>query len=533
MMLKRILPFAFSCALATAVLLSGCQAKPGSGTTSSTAGGTLNLYGADPTTLDPAVSGEVNSVEYILQIYSGLVTLDQNSLEPVADIAQTWDISPDGKTYTFHLRDNVNFQSGRALTADDFKYSWERACTPSTRSSTASTYLGDIVGVKEMLSGQAQEISGVKVLDSHTLQVTIAAPKSYFLYKLTYPVAFVVDKDNVASGADWWRKPNGTGPFRLKEWTTGSQIVLERNGIYYGHVASLNSVVFHLLAGLPMNLYETGDIDVAGVSTPYIDKASDPTGPFYSQLVTNPELSFFYIGFDATVPPFDDPLIRKAFSMALDKDKLVSLVFNDTVRRADGIVPPGIEGFNDSLVGIPYDPAGALASVKQSKYGDVSNLPAITLTTAGEGGAAAGWLQAAVVQWRENLGVNVKIRQLQPETFFYNLRDEKDNMFDLGWIADYPHQQDFLEVLFRTDSEINYGEYSNAQADTLLDEAAVEPDKDKSIALYQQAEQVLIDDAACLPLWFGRNYVLVQPYVKNYKVNPLGFVMLNLVSIER
>ena len=532
-MLKRVFRLIIPVLMTGVLLLPGCQlVKPTTATTAASRGGVLNLYGTDPTTLDPAVGAEATSIEYILQIFGGLVTLDKD-LAPVADIARTWDTSPDGRTYTFHLRDDARFQSGRAVKAVDFKYSWERASNPATRSSTAATYLGDIVGVKEMLAGRAQEISGVKAIDDVTLQVTIAAPKTYFLYKLTYPVAFVVDRENVQSGRDWWRKPNGTGPFRVKEWTTGSKFVLERNSSFYGKTADLDSVVFHLLSGLPMNLYETGDIDVAGVAMPYVERVTDRSGPFYDQLVITPELSFFYVGFNASRPPFDDANIRRAFSMALDKDKMVSLVFQGTVAKATGIVPPGIEGSNDSVASAGFDPAKARELIKQSSYGDVSKLPPITLTTGGEGGAASGWLQAAVYQWRENLGVDVKIRQLESERFFYTLKEEKDDMFDLGWIADYPHQQDFLEVLFHGGSDVNYGEYRNSEVDDLLDRAGVEPDKNRSINLYRQAEQKMIDDAACLPLWFGRNYLLVKPYVKNYRVSPLGFAMLNLVSIEK
>jgi oligopeptide transport system substrate-binding protein len=533
-LLKSVSSLVISVLLSGVLLLAGCQltARPTTSMPPGARGGVLNLYGTDPTTLDPAVGAEANSIEYILQIFGGLVSLDKD-LAPVADIARTWDISGDGKTYTFHLRDDAKFQNGRAVKAQDFKYSWERACGPATGSSTAATYLGDVVGVREVLAGQAQDISGVKALDDVTLQVTIAAPKTYFLFKLTYPVAFVVDRENVQTGREWWRKPNGTGPFRVKEWTTGSKFVLERHGSFYGKTADLDSVVFHLLAGLPMNMYETGDIDVAGVAMPYVERVADRSGPFFSQLVITPELSFFYVGFNAARPPFDDANVRRAFSMALDKDKLVSLVFQGTVAKATGIVPPGIEGFNEAVTSGGFDPARARELIRQSRYGDVSKLPPITLTTGGEGGAVSGWLQAAVYQWRENLGVEVKIRQLESERFFYSLRAEKDDMFDLGWIADYPHQQDFLEVLFRGGSEVNYGEYRNPEVDALLDEAGVEPDKNRSIGLYRQAEQKLIEDAACLPLWFGRNYLLVRPYVKNYRVNPLGFAMLNLVSIEK
>ena len=275
-------------------------------------GGVLNLYGIDPTTLDPAVTAEAGSTEFILQIFGGLVRLD-NRMEPVPDIAERWEVSADGKTYTFHLRQNARFHNGRAVTASDFKYSWERAANPATGSSTAGTYLGDIVGVKEMLAGKARDLSGVRVIGDNTLQVTIAAPKTYFPYKLTYPVAFVVDQAEVKGGGEWWRDPNGTGPFKFKEWTKSSQLVLERNSQYHGKVANLSSVVFHMLAGLPMSLYETGQIDVAGVALPYIDAASDPAGPFLPELVIVPELSFFYIGFDATGPRLTMPTCAVPF----------------------------------------------------------------------------------------------------------------------------------------------------------------------------------------------------------------------------
>ncbi len=530
-MLKRII-YLSVCSLVSAVLLlTGCQlVKPTSGTP--VTGDTLNLYGTDPTTLDPALGAEATSIEYILQIFGGLVTLD-NEMEVVPDIARTWKMSKDGKTYTFYLRDDVKFQNGRAVTARDFKYSWERACSPATGSSTAATYLSDIAGVNEVISGQDGEISGVVVVNEYTLQVTIIAPRSYFLYRLTYPVAFVVDEENVNTGREWWRQPNGTGPFELKEWIVGSRLILERNSNYHGQTASLEAVAFQMLSGLPMNLYETGEIDAAEVSYLYIDKVTDPAGFFHDQLVITPELSFYYIGINSATPPFDDPDIRKAFAMALDKEKLVSLVFHDTLQRASGIVPPGITGFNEALQSVPFDVAKAKELIRQSKYGDAADLPQITLTTAGEGGAAASWLQSVVYQWRENLGVDVQIRTLEPQRYYYSLEEEKDELYDMGWIADYPHQQDFLEVLFRTGSEINYGEYSSTKFDSLLEQAAVETDTVKSMTLYQQAEQVLIDDTACIPLWFGRNYTLVKTYVKGYQPSPLGFVMLNLVSIER
>jgi oligopeptide transport system substrate-binding protein len=492
--------------------------------------GVLNLYGTDPYTLDPAVAGEMTSHEYIVQIFGGLVRLGDN-LESASDIAQRWEISDDGKTYTFYLRQDVKFHDGKQVKAEDFEYSWGRACAPQTRSLTAATYLGDIVGVGEVLSGQTNEISGVRVVDDYTLEVTIDSPKSYFLSKLTYPTAFVVDRADVESGGGWWRSPNGTGPFRLNQWQQGELLVLEKNELYYRELAKVDSVAFHLWGGVPMNMYETGEIDATGVSISYIEKVTDEAGPFYLDLEVVPELSFYYIGFNTTQPPFDDVNIRRAFSQAIDKDKIVSLVFKDMVQRADGILPPGMPGYNEALVGLDYDIEGAKELIASSSYGDVSQLPPITITTSGWGGLISSTLEAIVHQWRENLGVEVTVRQLEPERFLYHLAEEKDEMFYIGWIADYPHPQDFLDILFHSGADNNYGGYSNPKVDALLEGAAVEQDSNLSLELYQQAEQLLLEDAACLPLCFGQNYVLVKSYVEGYKLNPMGFDMLNEVLV--
>jgi len=531
---KRALYTTFSLLLICSLLLVGCQqgvSVPPSPTPAPPEGEVLSLYGIDPLTLDPAVSGEMTSHEYIMQLFSGLVRLDDN-LEPAPDIAERWEVSDDGRTYTFYLRQDVRFHDGRQVKAEDFKYSWERACYPETGSHTAETYLSDIVGVKEVLAGESREISGVRVIDDYTLQLTIDAPKSYFLSKLTYPTSFVVDRANVEQGGEWWRNPNGTGPFKLKEWKKNELLVLERNELYYGEMAKVGLVTFKLWGGIPVNMYETGEIGVATVYTDYIDKVTDKAGPFYQELSIVPELSFFYIGFNHTEPPFDDVNIRRAFCHAIDKDKLVSLVFKDTMKRADGILPPGMPGFNKDLTEPDYDVNKAKELIATSKYGDVSNLPPITITTMGWGGLISQELEAIIHEWRQNLGVEVKVRQLEPERFLYHLRQEKDNMFYMGWVADYPHPQDFLDILFHTGAENNYGEYSNPDVDALLDMGAVEQDTSLSLALYQQAEQILVEDAACLPLWFGQNYVLIKPYIKGYTVNPMGFAMLNRVSIE-
>ncbi|HEY41742.1 MAG TPA: peptide ABC transporter substrate-binding protein [Dehalococcoidia bacterium] len=525
--MRRATYVLLSLVLLISLLLTGCPSTP-----LVLGQGSLDLYGIDPWTLDPAVSSEMTSHEYITQIFSGLVRLDDN-LELVPDIAEKWKVSSDGVTYRFYLRRGVKFHDGREVTAEDFVYSWQRACSPDTGSQTASAFLGDIVGAKQVLSGEAEEISGLRVLNDYTLEVEIDAPRSYFLYKLSYPTTFVVDRNNVESGPAWWYEPNGTGPFKLEQWNYQELLVLERNESYYGTVAGVDSVVFHLWAGRQMDLYETGEIDIASISLPYIDRVTDETGPFYSELVIVPQLSFSYLGFNAARPPFDDVNVRRAFTQALDKEKLAELVFRDMVEPAYGILPPGILGYNEELSGLEFSVEEALASIRASRYGDVSALPPITITTIGYGGEIASDLEAIVYEWRQNLGVEVKVRQLEPEFGLYNLREEKDEMYYYGgWIADYPHPQDFLDILFHSEAENNYGEYDNPEVDALLEAAGIELDMDRSLELYQQVEQMLVDDAACLPLWFGESYVLVRPYVKGYVLGQNGLARLNMVSVE-
>jgi len=530
---KALLIF-IACLTVALLVLVGLYARScvTSSNATTTGGGTLTLSGTDPTTLDPALTSDTNSSGYIVQLFSGLVMLDDN-LEPAPDIAESWDVSDDGRTFTFHLRDDVYFHDGTAVTADDFKYSWERACNPATGSTTASTYLNDIVGTADVLSGQAADISGVQVLDDRTLQVTIDAPKSFFLAKLTYPTAFVVDQNNVedTSLSTWWLQPNGTGPFSLNVWYYGSKLVLQRNDDYHGQVASLEFVQYKMFAGDDMSLYETGDIDVAAVYTTTIDRVTDPSGAFYTQYHAYPQLSYTWIGFNTNEPPFDNINVRKAFAMAIDKDKIIDLGLRNLVTRADGVLPDGMPGFNENLIALDFDVDQAQALIAASSYGSVENLPPVVLTVSGYGADVAPILQAVIVQWRENLGVDVTIRQLETDFFIYHLSDEVDNMYYMGWIADYPHPQDFLDILFHSGMQYNYGNYSNPAIDSILDQAGVEKDYDQSLELYRQAEQMLVDDAAMIPLWFGQTLILVKPYVQNYVPNALGHVMLNKVTL--
>jgi len=453
--------------------------------------------------------------------FSGLVSFDP-SLKLLPDLAQSWDVSDDGTVYTFHLRENAKFHNGKPVIARDVIYSWERAASPKLASGTVLTYLGDIVGIKELVNGHAGHASGLVALDDHTLQVTIDAPKPYFLYKLTYPTAFVVDKENVESGEEWYRQPNGTGPYRLTEWKRFESIVYEANPDFYLGKPSIPYIVYQLYSGEGVRLYESDQIDITGISRYDADRFLDPSEPMHNQLISGVNLCTGYVTFDTTRPPFDDVNVRKAFTMAFDRQKYIDVVLNGHALPANGLYPPGLPGFNMNLKGLAYDPEQARQYLKQAKYGGPERLPPIVFSDAGFGSYIGPDVAAMAEMWQQNLGVAITVENLEPDYFTEQVNaGNHGQLISGGWCADYPDPENFADVLFHSGSAQNNGGDSNPALDTLLEQARVEQDVNKRIAMYQQAEQILVDDAAALWTTHSLSYELVKPYVKGHTFTPI------------
>ena len=461
------------------------------------------------------------------RVFSGLVSFDPH-LNLTPDLAESWDVDSSGTVYTFHIRQNAAFHDGRPVTAQDVVYSWERAASPALASDTAVTYLGDIVGVKEMAAGQADHISGLKALDEMTLEVTIDAPKPYFLLKLTYPTAFVVDKANVESGSDWYRKPNGTGPYKIIEWSS-QRIVYQRNEAFYLGAPSIPYVIVNLYSGDPQRLYESGQVDITSVYS--IERFTDPTEPLHNELLTGVNLCTGYVVFDNTRPPFDDVNVRKAFSMAFNRHQYLDVVMRGHALPAIGLYPPGLPGFNIALDSLPYDPATARELLKQSKYG--ADMPPIVYTDSGLGSDISGDVAALVQMWEQNLGVTITVENLEPNFYLDTIYSGKHGqIFGGGWCADYHDPENFADVLFHTGSQQNSGGYSNPQLDALLEQARVEQDVTQRIALYQQAEQIIVNDAPVLFTVHYLSYQLVKPYVKGYVFTPIDIPIERYMWLE-
>jgi oligopeptide transport system substrate-binding protein len=376
------------------------------------------------------------------------------------------------------------------------------------------TYLGDIVGVTERHAGKADSISGLQALDDHTLQVTIDAPKPYFLQKLTYPVAFVVDRDNVESGPEWYRAPNGTGPYRLARWDSFKSILYERNDDYYLEPAKIPYIISQLYSGDPLRLYESGDIDITGIG----GNSLPCTG---------------MIIIDNQQPPFDDPKVRQAFSLAFDREKYIDIVTHNDDLPARGVLPPGMPGYNRQLQGLPYDPEKARQLLAESKYGGVEGLPPIVYTSGGHGSDAGGSVAALAQMWQQNLGITITVENLEPDKY-YDLTHGgyHGQLFDGGWCADYPDPENFTDALFYTGAQQNQSHYSNPQVDTLLEQARIERDVTKRLQLYQQAEQLIVDDAPVIFTTHGLSHELVKPYIKGYVLTPIGLPLERYLSID-
>ena len=518
----------------TATLATDAPTSQAAGSTESAgSGGTLVRLWADPPNLDPHLSTDATSASIIIEVFGGLMTINPD-LEIVVDLAESYQVSDDKMTYTFSLRKNAKFHDGKSVTAQDVKWSLERATDPATLSPTADQYLGDIVGVKDKLKGRADDISGVRVLDDLTIQIQIDAPKSYFLAKLTYPTGFVLDREQVEGDRRWFRHPNGTGPFRLASYDLGDELILERNENYHLGPPLLDRVRFILSGGTAMLMYENDEIHITGVGLADLDRLLDPSNALNAELhQAPPAFDTRYIGMNVSEPPFDDPKVRQALNYAIDRQEIANIVLGDLVVPATGILPPGFPGYDLTLQMYEFDPEKAAQLLSESKYGnDLDNFPLIVLTTAGSFGANVG-LDTQVIQemWRTYLGIEVEVQQTEFALYLQDLHGRLFQMFEIGWIADYPDPENFLDLLFHSESNNNHTGFSNPEVDRLLEEARLGPQEER-FKLYHQIERMILEEAPWIPLWWsGEQYILVKPEVKNYFQSSLIIPKLRFVSL--
>ena len=489
----------------------------------------LFLSSGQPNTFDPTKwLGSAGGI--VGDIFSGLVQLD-NNLQTIPDLAERWEVSPDGRVYTFYLRQGVTFHDGKPFTALDVKYSWEHAIDPETESDTAETYLGDIMGVSEVIAGDASEISGVRIIDDYTIEVTLDKPKVYFLSKLAYPTSWIVDQETIDQ-ID--KQPNGTGPFRLVKYDENEIIILARNHNYHRNFVALEYIVYLVFPGPTIRLYEAGDIDIVYIDEDLLERAKDPEDPLYGNVFPSTGLCTSYLGFDVTKPPFDDFLVRKAFALSIDKER-----YNDVISEGRGVIayglyPPGLPGYQPREETFGYDPEAALEALRDSSYRGAEGLPEIVFTTGGAGTDISPSVGLLIDMWKEALGVEVEVEQLGSQTFIEQLNQGNyEQILSIGWCADYPDPENFADILFHTGSQQNHSRYSNPEVDALLEEARSEGNVERRLELYQQIEQRIVED---IPVVFLDHsnvfYDVVKPYLYGYASPPIGVAQSMNLYIE-
>jgi len=497
------------------------------------ASGRLRLAGSDPVTMDPHLAGDSGSAEFIVEIFSGLVTISPE-LNIELDLAESFEVSDDGLVYTFTLRDDIFFHQGRPVTAEDVKWSMERAASRELASPTALAYLGDIIGVRERFYEGADSIPGIEVIDDRTIQLTIDEPKPYFIAKLSYPTAFVVDQQQIeANPRGWTRRPNGTGPYRLQEWRLGQRIVLQANARYHLGTPLIEEVLYELSGGSTLTRFENGELDVSFIGVNDIDRARDPEsdiGPLYQVF---PQFTISYLALNTNVPPFDDVNVRRALGFSIDRTLIAEVTFNNMLAPATGILMPQLPGYTPGDKTFAFDPDEARRLLAASKYGSAENLPEIVLTEVGGGAEGRIDTQAFIQQWREELGIDVRIEQTDFATILARQDEGSLQMFNAGWIMDYPDPEDILDLKFHSGSALNDVNYSNAGVDAILEEARIEQDAGRRLELYQEAERLIIEDAAWLPLYFSQSHVVINEDVEGWFEPPMVIPRLRFVRVNR
>jgi oligopeptide transport system substrate-binding protein len=475
----------------------------------------LITFGGDPATiLDPIQVRDEGTSEYVVEIFGGLVTLDLN-LEVQGDIADSWDVSPDGLVYTFHIRDGVVFQNNRRVTADDVKYSIERAADPANNSPTVLLYLGAIEGLRERFNNEASDVSGVQVIDESTIQITLNAPREWFISELTYPVAYVVDKNQIESDPrGWTRQPNGTGPYRLAEFSPAERIELVRNDNYHLGKPLLERVTFDLGGGSLATRYENDEIHIGAVPPAELQAVQAGSSDLSDEYHPQARMAVSYIAFNVDKAPFDDVNVRKALAMTVDRETINQLLFFDAWRVADGILPPEMPGYDESVASYEFNVDEAKRLIAESKY--AGNMPRIILTYGGGAGDAPDTLVAIQDGWKQNLGIDVELQATDYSAFLRELRRGTFQLYSAGWAADYPDPEDFIDKLWASDSQQNEQGYDNPDVDALIMQARDETDRTRRFQLLNEAEQMILDDAAIIPTFWPVDHLLVKPCVKNW-----------------
>lgn len=528
--MKRILAFAL-----VVVMLLGtfCSCgKNGNG------GKILTVQlGPNPETLDPALNSAVDGGNMLLFAYDCLLNVDEQG-KIVAGAAEKWECSADGLVWTFTLRDGLKWSDGSALTAEDFVYSWKRVVAPATAAPYGETVLGMVKGYADAAKdGGNLDALEVVATDAKTLKVTLDHPCPYFDKLAAFATLSPVQKATIeANGDAWATKPETyicNGPFYIKEWVSGSHILFAKNPNY----RDADRVK---LDGIKCLLIEDSNAAYAAFKSGEALMIKDvPTGEI-ANLKSNNEfhvdtiLGTYYISINDAKAPFDNIKVRKALSLAIDRNHVADVVMGGTYKAAPNFIGTGISDYNGTQFidnangGKPYialdkyeeNLAEAKKLLAEAGYPDGQNFPVITYSTneAGYHKAVAQYLQQAWAQ----LGIELKVEVVEWASFTPLRRAGDYEISRNGWVCDYDDPSNMLDLLVSTNGN-NDGKYNNPQYDELMNKAAAETDPAKRFDLMHQAEDLLMEEAACIPVAYYTDFYLQSNKITGAWHSPYGY----------
>jgi oligopeptide transport system substrate-binding protein len=500
----------------TAVLLS-CALQFTGCTPSEQRADLIIVNGAEPGSLDPATSKGLEELRIVMALWEGLMRVDPRTAEPIPGLAERYEVSEDGKVYTFHLRSNGRWSTGGRITAHDFVYSWLRVLDPVT----ASEYAGQLFYIKNAEAyfnralNEPSEV-GIRALDDLTLRVELTHPTPFFLGLCAFQTLYVVPREAIEQHGDRWMRSRPlptSGPYELEEWHLNDRVRLRANSNYWD-VANTHCKIVDLLpirsAATAFNLYERQGVDIIW------DKELIPS-ELFPVLRPRPDFhSFNYLGtyflrFNTTRKPFDDPRVRKALVMTVDKQRLVDKILQTGEQIASHFVPPGTANCR-SPEGLPYDPEAARRLLGEAGFPGGQGLRTIEYlfeAVSGGGGSVHAKIGVELQQmWQRELGVKVELRQMEKQVYLSSQKSLEYDVSRSTWIGDYNDPNTFLD-LFRSNNGNNRTGWKNARYDQLMDEASHLTDLNRRAEVLRAAESILVNDEAPIgPLYFysGFNY---------------------------
>ena len=536
---------------------SGTASSAGSSTGSvSTAGFTVQ-YGSNPETLDPALNSAVDGGNTIITVFETLLIINENN-EAVPGQAESWTTSEDGLTWTFTMRDGLKWSDGTDLNAKDFEYSFKRMADPATAAPYAETCLGMIDGFEEAAGfpdadGNPTVEPNLDALnvkasdDGKTLTIVLAYPCSYFDKIVAFAAMSPVQKATVEANGDAWCTSPDTyvcnGPFMITEWTPSERIVLTKNPNYVGGWDSSKivseSITLLLLedSSASFAAYNSGEAqlikDVPTDEIPSLTKAEDG-GDFYVDTI----LGTYYVSLNLKRDAFKDAKVRRALSLAIDRDYVANTIMQGTYSTADSIVGPGIvdeNGYFHDNGNAPYISADYEANLAEAKklladagYPNGEGYPTIEYSTndAGYHVPLAEYLQQA---WSD-LGITLTISKMEWSSFTAARRAGEYDVARNGWVMDYNDPSNMLD-LFCSGNGNNDGKYSNPEFDAAIEASRV-ADVSEHFAQLHKAEDILMEDTGCLPIAYYNDYWLQSPALKGTWHSPYGYWYLQYGYIE-